>query len=543
MEKRTKYIIQTGGVLSGLGKGVTLASIGNLLKSQGFNVFVMKLDPYLNIDPGVMSPTEHGEVYVTSDGGETDLDLGHYERFIDVKLSRQSNYTTGRILTHVFEKERKGLYNGKTVQIVPHVVDEIIEIIENIEKEKQPDFMLIEIGGTVGDIESNPYIYAISKFRSMRKNDVLLSHLAFVPYLSASNEYKSKPSQVSISTLRSFGLNPDVLLLRSQGKVDNNIVQKVAEASFLDSINVINIPDKANIYEIPLFLKDQNIIQVIYKFFNIKKKIKINVYNKWINFVHKYLKENKEKINLLLIGKYIELEDAYLSIITSLKIAAAHNEVELKYDLINADDINDDNISSKIDKYDGVLILPGFGIRGFEAKVRVAQYTRTINKPTLGICLGFQAMAVAQARLKGFKNATSKEFVDKKQKQTFVLTPFFENGDKVILGGTLRLGEQPIIAKKNTLAHQIYGSNVFYERHRHRYEVNPEYREKLLDEEFIFSGIHPETNVAEICEVKNHPFYLGVQYHPEFTTRVLNSNPLFDNFILTIKKMHKKTTH
>ncbi|AKF41067.1 CTP synthetase [Mycoplasmopsis canis] len=536
MKKQTKFIIQTGGVLSGLGKGVTLASIGNLLKIQGFSVFVMKLDPYLNIDPGVMSPVEHGEVYVTSDGGETDLDLGHYERFIDVKLTKKSNYTTGKILTHVFEKERRGEYNGKTVQIVPHVVDEIIEIIESIEKEQQPDFMLIEIGGTVGDIESNPYIYAISKFKSMRKNDVLLSHLAFVPYLSASNEYKSKPSQVSIATLRSYGLNPDILLLRSQGKVYNRIVDKIAEASFLESSNVINIPDKANIYEIPLFLKEQNILQVIFKHFNIKKKIKENVYKKWIEFVHKYLKDNNKKIKLLLVGKYVELEDAYLSIITSLKIAAAHNNVELEYKLINADFINQDNIKKILTEYDGVLILPGFGVRGFEAKVEVAKFTREQKIPTLGICLGFQAMTVAHARLRGIIDATSKEFSDENKKQTFVLTPFFENGDKDVLGGTLRLGEYPIIAKKKTLAHQIYGNEIFYERHRHRYEVNPIYRNTLEDENFSFSGVHPETGVAEICEVSDHPFYLGVQYHPEFTTRVLKSNPLFDSFITAVKK-------
>ncbi|AMD81182.1 CTP synthetase [Mycoplasmopsis canis PG 14] len=536
MKKQTKFIIQTGGVLSGLGKGVTLASIGNLLKMQGFSVFVMKLDPYLNIDPGVMSPVEHGEVYVTSDGGETDLDLGHYERFIDVKLTKKSNYTTGKILTHVFEKERRGEYNGKTVQIVPHVVDEIIEIIESIEKEQQPDFMLIEIGGTVGDIESNPYIYAISKFKSMRKNDVLLSHLAFVPYLSASNEYKSKPSQVSIATLRSYGLNPDILLLRSQGKVYNRIVDKIAEASFLESSNVINIPDKANIYEIPLFLKEQNILQVIFKHFNIKKKIKENVYKKWIEFVHKYLKDNNKKIKLLLVGKYVELEDAYLSIITSLKIAAAHNNVELEYKLINADFINQDNIKKTLTEYDGVLILPGFGVRGFEAKVEVAKFTREHKIPTLGICLGFQAMTVAHARLRGIIDATSKEFNDENKKQTFVLTPFFENGDKDVLGGTLRLGEYPIIAKNKTLAHQIYGNEIFYERHRHRYEVNPIYRNTLEDENFSFSGVHPETGVAEICEVSDHPFYLGVQYHPEFTTRVLKSNPLFDSFITAVKK-------
>ncbi|VEU75251.1 CTP synthetase [Mycoplasmopsis maculosa] len=418
---------------------------------------------------------------------------------------------------------------------MPHVVDEIINIIKDLAIKQNCDFMLIEVGGTVGDIESNPYIYAISKFKSLFPKQVMLSHLTFVPYLKASNEYKSKPSQVSISTLRAFGLNPDLLLLRSQGEVDNKIVEKVAQSSFLNTKNVINVPDKANIYEIPLYLNNQNILESIYYFFQIKRKIKNNVYSKWEKFVNKYKNQNNKIVNLLLVGKYTELEDAYLSIIHSLKIAAAHQNLKLKYDLINADNIDFNVFDETIKKYNGVVILPGFGIRGFEAKVEVAKYTRLNNIPTLGICLGFQAMTVAQARLKGIKNATSKEFLEEGKNQTFVLTPFFENGDKDILGGTLRLGEQPTIAKNGTLAKKIYGNEIFYERHRHRYEVNPKYREKLQDDNFIFSGVHPETNVAEICELKNHKFYLGVQYHPEFTTRVLTSNPLFDSFLKSLK--------
>ncbi|BAP01169.1 CTP synthase (UTP-ammonia ligase) [Mycoplasmopsis californica HAZ160_1] len=528
---KTKFIFTTGGVLSGLGKGVTAASVGNLLKSQGFSIFVLKLDPYLNIDPGVMNPIEHGEVYVTSDGGETDLDLGHYERFIDVKLAKDSNFTTGRIFTRIFQKERKGDYHGKTVQIVPHVVDEIIDIILSLAEQKQPDFMLIEIGGTVGDLESSPYIYAISKFASLYPRNVMFSHLAFVPYLSASKEYKSKPSQVSIASLRSFGINPNLLLLRSQEGIDKSIIKKVSENAFLKPENVINIPDKANIYEIPLFLEKSGIVKIIYDHFGIEKEIIPNANAVWNEFTQKYLAKRQKPLNLLLVGKYTGLEDAYLSIISSLKIAAAHQNIDLNYTLIDSSDITQSNINEKLAGYDGVMILPGFGVRGFYSKVEVAEYTRDHKIPTLGICLGFQAMAVAQARKMGISNATSKEFAVQGQDQEFILTPFYENGDTMNLGGTLRLGEDKILALPDTLAQSIYGSEIFYERHRHRYEIADKYRHNLEDEEFKFSGIHPELKVAEICELKNHPFYLGVQYHPEFSTRVIKSNPLFDSFL------------
>lgn len=531
---KTKFIFTTGGVLSGLGKGVTAASIGNLLKAQGFDIFVLKLDPYLNIDPGVMNPMEHGEVFVTSDGGETDLDLGHYERFIDVKLTKESNFTTGRIYTRIFEKERQGAYHGKTVQIVPHVVDEIINIILDLANKKQPDFMLIEIGGTVGDLESNPYIYATSKFASIYPRNVMFAHLAFIPYLSASKEYKSKPSQVSIASLRSFGINPNLLLLRSQEGIDPSIIKKVSENAFIDPKNVINIPDKANIYEIPLFLERSGIVELIYSHFAIEKEINHEANNDWNNFITKYLAKRSKPINLLLVGKYTGLEDAYLSIISSLKIAAAHQNIKLNYKLIDSSEITSENIDEQLNTYDGVVILPGFGVRGFYSKVDVALYTRKNKIPTLGICLGFQAMAIAQARLLGIKNATSKEFAVHNADQEFVLTPFYENGDTMKLGGTLRLGEDKIQALPNTLAQKIYGSDIFYERHRHRYEIADKYRHSLEDDNFIFSGIHPELKVAEICEVKNHPFYLGVQYHPEFTTRVIKSNPLFDNFLSAI---------
>ena len=535
----TKFIVTTGGVLSGLGKGVTSASIGNLLKAQGFKVFALKLDPYLNIDPGVMSPIEHGEVFVTADGGETDLDLGHYERFIDVELSKDSNFTSGRIYQRIFEKERQGLYGGKTVQIVPHVINEIIAVIENLAKSKKPDFILIEIGGTVGDIESNPYIYAISKFASLNPGSVFFNHIAFVPYLTASKEYKSKPTQVSIASLRSFGIMPNLLLLRSQGEINKAIINKAAEASFLAQDHVISVPDKANIYEIPMYLYEQKILDIIYQYFNIKAKIDDKAYQPWKSFLKKYLSERKYKINLLLAGKYSELEDAYLSIISSLKIAAAHQNIDLHFDLMDADKVANSDLKTLTKNYDGVMILPGFGSRGFESKVEIAHFTRDNLIPTLGICFGFQAMVVDQARRVGITKATSKEFAEEFPNWNFVLTPFYENGDKAAIGGTLRLGADKVQAKKGTLAAKIYGEDIFYARHRHRYEVAKEYVDKIEDNNFVFSGLNPSNKNCEICEYKNHPFFLGVQYHPEFSTRVLSSNPLFDNFLKAIIKNKK----
>ncbi|RMA78997.1 CTP synthase [Metamycoplasma subdolum] len=527
----TKFIVVTGGVLSGLGKGVSVASIGNLLKAQGFKIFALKLDPYLNIDPGVMSPNEHGEVYVTADGGETDLDLGHYERFMDVKLTRESNLTSGRIYTNIFEKERNGFYNGKTVQVVPHVINEIIERIEKIEKKHKPDFVLIEIGGTVGDIESMPFIYALSKFANLNPKKVMFAHLSYVPFLTSSKEYKSKPSQVSISTLRSYGINPQILLLRSQGEIDLNIINKIAETSFVHPSHVINVPDIANIYQIPLYFEKQKILEIIYEHFKIKQPIDKEANKPWETFVKKVLSKKDKKVKVLLVGKYMGLEDAYLSIISSLKIAASHQNFELEYKLINADEINEENIEETVKDYDGVMILPGFGARGFESKVNVATYTRENKIPTLGICLGFQAMSVSQARKLGFKDATSQEFAEKNKKQTFVLVPFYDNGDKDKLGGSLRLGNDEIEVEKNSLAEKIYGNQNFFARHRHRFEISKHYIETLQDEEFIFSGYNPKNWNAEICEVKSHPFYIGVQYHPEFSTSVLKSNPLFDEFL------------
>ncbi|EFF41212.1 CTP synthase [Mycoplasmopsis alligatoris] len=529
---KTKFLFITGGTISGLGKGITAASLGNLLKANGHSVFVLKLDPYLNIDPGVMSPNEHGEVYVTEDGGETDLDLGHYERFIGVRLNKSSNYTSGKIYQKILTKERNGDYQGKTVQVVPHVTDEIISIILDSAKTKKPDFMIVEIGGTVGDIESNPFIYALAKFFNLYRKNSMLFYVTFVPYLASSKEYKSKPTQVSLSTLRGFGLNPDVLLLRSQGDLQKSLINKIATSSFIDSSKIISVPDLANIYKIPLFLLEQNILKSVFSYFKIQEadNFEKNL-SPWRSFVQKVESEKEHELNVALVGKYTDLEDAYLSIIESLKIASIHNSVRLTYKVINADYITDENIEKVLKPYDSVMILPGFGARGFEGKVRVAAYTKAKKIPTFGVCLGFQAMVVAQARECGIKNANSAEFIENHKKETAVLDILPGKNKDADWGGTLRLGASDSAFLKDTLIYKIYKKPIVSERHRHRYEVTKKYVKQLEKNDFIFTGYSTNEGLAETCEVKNQKFYLGVQYHPEFNTTILEPHPLFSAFV------------
>ncbi|WP_029513541.1 CTP synthase [Mycoplasmopsis primatum] len=519
----TKFIFTTGGVLSGLGKGVTSASIGNLLKSQGFKVFALKLDPYLNVDPGALSPIEHGEVYITSDGWKCDLDLGHYERFIDVDLSKESNYSSGRIYQEIFEKEKKGFYKGKTIQIVPHVTNEIISIIENCAKKHKPDFMLIEIGGTVGDIESRAHIYAMSKFASMYPDKTFFVHVAFVPYLSASKEYKSKPSQVSISSLRSFGINPNVLLLRSQGEIDNMIISKVADASFLPRETVINVPDKANIYEIPIYLKDQKLLKIIYNHFNIKKTINNQAFKPWEDFLAKYLASKNTKSKILLCGADIALEDAYLSIIHSLKIAAAHLSIDLQIDFIKPSNLGTNTIESYIkqNQYTGLILLPGIDYKDYEVMIHLAHYCANQNVSCLGILEGYQAMVLAQARSKKLFNATSEAYKSE-----------FKNGEYLFKKlDKFKIGAYDINIKPQSLLASIYQNDLISERYHNQYELDPKYINDIIDENFHFTGFLCKTNVPQACELNNHKFYLGIEYHPEFTTRVLKSNKLFDAFL------------
>ena len=524
----TKYIFVTGGVLSGVGKGVSAASIGALLKARGNSIFVQKFDPYLNQDPGTMSPYQHGEVYVTKDGGETDLDLGHYERFIGDSFAKDSNYTTGSIYNDIFKNERQGKYMGKTVQVIPHVTNEISKKILNAVKKHNPDFMIIEIGGTVGDIESQPYIHAIANFN---RKDSLFVHTTYVPFLEASGEHKTKPTQHSIQLLKSYGISPNIILLRSNSKVLPNICEKVAAAAYLDKNAVVNLQNTKNIYMIPSIIKKLNIVNIIEKHFGMEHKV-INMTN-WNKIAKLITNKSSGKITIGMTGKYIELHDAYLSIIESLKIACMYAKVKLKLKWIDSTKLTPRNIALKLSKCDGVVVLPGFGERGFKGKVLTTQYTREHKIPTLGICLGMQAMVINQAQVKGLDNPVSTEF-------SSTGTPIIDiiQGTKLtkLIGGTLRLGEWESKLKKGTLAHSIYKKELITTRHRHRYEINGEYISQLEDEEFVFSGTNPKTNLMEIAEIKNHPFYLGVQYHPEFSTTTVKSNPLFDAFIKAIIK-------
>ncbi|WP_027334132.1 CTP synthase [Mycoplasma elephantis] len=526
-----KYIFITGGVISGLGKGVIAASIGNLLKSYGYKVFNMKLDPYLNIDTSVMSPIEHGEVYVTNDGHEGDLDLGHYERFVGNKLTKLSNSTSGRIYQEIFRKEREGLFEGKTVQIIPHVTSEIKSIILNKDIAKDYDFVIVEIGGTVGDFESESFIYAISQLSIEMPKNVFYGHLTYVPFLKVSNEFKTKPLQASVSKLRSLGINPNMLFLRSDNFVGDEIKNKISKAISLSINNIIDVPDMNNIYSIPLYLDTQKVFERIKDHFNLKNTKKTTSLEKWRNFVDLFEKPNKEKINILMVGKYTQLHDAYLSIIEALKIAATYKDSYVNLDFVDSSSIDFINFENDLKKYDGVIILPGFGKRGFEEKVKVAEIMTKKDIPTLGICLGMQAMTVAYARSKGYKNANSTEFDENTQNKVFNI---IKSSDPKKLGGTLRVGGYDVKISKDSIAYNIYKKSEISERHRHRYEITKDWMEKIQDENFIFSGIYLKENLGEICELKNHPFYFGVQYHPEFNTTILTSHPLFDYFISKI---------
>lgn len=532
-KNKTKIIFVTGGVISGIGKGITAASIGNILKARGFSVFMQKLDCYLNIDPGVLTPYEHGEVYVTADGGETDLDLGHYERFIDVTLSIDSNYTSGKIYRQIFDNERKGLYNGKTVQMVPHFLNEIGKIIDNTIKKNNTDFLIVEIGGTVGDMESDPFIKAISEYGFKNHDKVFFAHVTFIPWLSTSKEFKTKPSQNSLALLASHGIRPNMVFLRCQKSINDEIIDKISNMSYINKDMIISLHNFDSVYSIPLYLESQNVCTKILEYFRLKSK-KSDL-SQWKDFVNKLQSPNKKELEIAMVGKYIDLEDAYMSIKEALVISSVHEGVKINFKWISSDNIDDKNVELKLKSVDGVVILPGFGKRGFEGKISTAGYTRKNKIPTLGICYGMQAMTVNQARLKGIKDATSSEV---SEKGTFILD-IIEGKNKTNIGGTLRLGEDDIKLEKGSLANLIYGSQMIKERSRHRYEVNPKYISKIVDDEFIFSGYQPETKLIEVCELKNHPFYVGVQYHPEFNARPLRPSKLFSYFIKSILKLNK----
>lgn len=532
---KTKIIFITGGVISGIGKGIVAASIGNILKAKNFSVFIQKLDPYLNYDPGVLSPYEHGEVYVTADGGETDLDLGHYERFINEKLTKYSNFTSGSLFMNLNKKERKGVYQGKTVQIFPHFTDEIIfAITKTIEKIK-PDFFIVEIGGTVGDMESISFLRAISELGFLNPKKCFYIHTTYIPFLNVSNEFKTKPTQFSIQELNSFGIKADMVFLRSQFEVTQKIISKISFSLFLDEKYIISLPNLKSVYKVPAFLEAKNISNKILEHFNIPDRDIQK--DKWKEFIEKLDGPKKHTIKLAMIGKYIGTDDTYNSIKESINIASIYNRAQIEFEWLLSDEINESNVANKLKSADGVVILPGFGARGFEGKVCVAKYTKEKNIPTLGICLGMQAMTIAQARAVGLTNATSSEFKNKKIKQPYVFD-VIKGKNELDLGGSLRLGEYKVNFVKGSKFNKVYKTDSALERHRHRYEFVRKYRKQLEVDSFLFSGIDSEYDFIETCEIKDHVFYLGTQYHPEFSSNPNNPHPLFDAFLkacITIK--------
>ena len=534
-----KYIFVTGGVCSSLGKGIASASIGALLKASGLKVFTQKLDPYINIDPGTMSPFQHGEVFVTDDGGETDLDLGHYERFIDTNLSKLSSTSTGKIYDDVIEKERKGIFLGRTIQIIPHITDAIQARITEAAEKSKCDIMLAEIGGTVGDIEGLPFLEAIRQLRTkLGAENTLFIHLTLLPYLGGSKELKTKPTQASVRELRSIGIQPDLILARADRPIKKEHTKKISLFCDVEEECVIPAQTVSSIYEVPLNFQKYNIVEIIakkLKLGNIKPKLK-----EWEDLVEK-IKAEKESLKIALVGKYTGLDDAYLSVIESIKIACYHQARDMELVWISSEKLeeNDEETWKTLKSVHGIVVPGGFGIRGTEGKIMAAKYARENNVPYLGLCLGMQIMTIefARAVLKNSK-ITSEEFDEEEKagKENYVIH-FLPGQSKFrSKGGTLRLGACPCKIKKGTKTYKLYGETLISERNRHRYEFNNNYKKSLEEAGMIFSGINPQQNLVEIAELKSHPFMIGCQFHPEFKSRPNRPHPLFKGFIESAKK-------
>jgi len=536
-----RYIFVTGGVVSSLGKGLSSASLAYLLQSRGYKVRLRKLDPYLNVDPGTMSPFQHGEVYVTDDGAETDLDLGHYERFSGVSAKKSDNITTGKIYSDVLKKERKGEYLGKTVQVIPHITDRIKQFIKN--DSSKEDFVICEIGGIVGDIESLPFVEAIRQFANdVGKKNALFIHLTLVPYLKASDEIKTKPTQHSVKELRSIGIQPDIIICRSERPIPLEHRKKISLFCNVDIKNVIETVDVRTIYEAPMsFFKEKLDLQVL-NYFKLKSKKSANL-NPWKK-ITKIILNNKKQVNIAIIGKYVELKDAYKSLDEALTHGGIDNKVKVNLVRIDSEKLKVSEIKVKLKNIAGILIPGGFGKRGTDGKIEAIKYARLNKVPFLGICYGMQMAIIEFARNQlGLKNATSSEFDKKGLPIIGLINEWTKDGKKIKgtdkdLGGTMRLGSYEAKLKDNSLIRKIYKSKAIHERHRHRYEVNIAFKEKFEKKGMIFSGLSPDNKLPEIIELKNHPWYIGVQFHPEFKSRPLVPHPLFSSFIKAAKN-HK----
>jgi len=524
----TKYIFVTGGVVSSLGKGIISASLGKLLQARGYKVTLQKFDPYINIDPGTLNPYEHGECFVAIDGHEADLDLGHYERFLNTPTTRSNNITTGRIYQSVIEKERKGDYQGRTVQVIPHITDEIKRNVKLLGTKYKFDFVITEIGGTVGDIESLPFIESVRQLKWELGRNCLCVHLTYVPYIAAAKEYKTKPTQHSVKQLLEFGVQPDMLVLRTERELNENLLHKVALFCNVSKESVIQSIDVPTIYEVPLILQRQKMDSIILQ------KIGLEVgptpdMTPWKEFLNRKKNATKE-VKIGLIGKYVELQDAYKSIDESLLMASIYNDRKLDLKYMQSEKINDSNAKNNLEGLDGILIAPGFGARGIEGKLAAIKFAREHDVPCLGIGLGMQCMVIEFARnVLGMKEANSTEF--EQQTQFNVIDLMDEQKNTTSLGGSMRLGAYDCVLEKGSKIYEAYGKGQIQERHRHRYEFNNTYKAQFEAAGMRFTGENPDTQLVETIEIPTLKWYIGVQYHPEYNSTVLNPNPLFLSFI------------
>ncbi|MBB6453922.1 CTP synthase [Salirhabdus euzebyi] len=524
----TNYIFVTGGVVSSLGKGITAASLGRLLKNRGLSVTIQKFDPYINVDPGTMSPYQHGEVFVTEDGAETDLDLGHYERFIDINLNKYSNVTTGKIYSSVIRKERRGEYLGGTVQVIPHITNEIKDRVFRAGKETNADVVITEIGGTVGDIESLPFLEAIRQIKSdIGKENVMYIHCTLIPYIKAAGEMKTKPTQHSVKELRSLGIQPDVIVLRTENTVSEEMKEKIALFCDINKNAVIEARDADTLYEVPLYLKEQGLDQITCDHFGLTcSEADMTEWNELVTKV----KNLTKKVNIALVGKYVELQDAYISVVESLKHAGFQYDADVEISWVNSEEVNAENVQELLGQADGILVPGGFGDRGIEGKIATTKFARENKIPFLGICLGMQLASVEFARnVLGLEGAHSSEIDPNTPYPIIDLLP--EQKDIADLGGTLRLGVYPCKLNEGTKARAAYDDEIVYERHRHRYEFNNQFRQQMENNGFLFSGTSPDGRLVEIIELKDHPWFVASQFHPEFKSRPTKPQPLFRDFV------------
>ncbi|WP_413683435.1 CTP synthase [Prochlorococcus sp. MIT 1011] len=523
-----KFVFVTGGVVSSIGKGIVAASLGRLLKSKGYSVSILKLDPYLNVDPGTMSPFQHGEVFVTEDGAETDLDLGHYERFTDTAMSRLNSVTTGSIYQAVINKERRGDYDGRTVQVIPHITREIRERIKRVADNSGADVVISEIGGTVGDIESLPFLEAIREFKGdVKRNDVVYVHVTLLPYIGTSGEIKTKPTQHSVKELRSIGIQPDVLVCRSDRPINDDLKNKIGGFCGVNSDAVIASLDADSIYSVPLALKDEGLCKEVLDCLDLNDHE--SDLKDWERLVHK-LRNPGPSVKVALVGKYVQLNDAYLSVVEALRHACISQDASLDLHWINAENIESEGAEKLLQGMDAIVVPGGFGNRGVNGKIAAIRWAREQRVPFLGLCLGMQCAVIEWARnLAGLVDASSAELDPNSKHPVIHLLP--EQQDVVDLGGTMRLGVYPCRLQTNTTGQSLYNEEVVYERHRHRYEFNNSYRTLLMESGYVISGTSPDGRLVELIELKNHPFFIACQYHPEFLSRPGKPHPLFSGLI------------